>query len=283
MSRKSTFSTQQHSRDPTSILTASWIPKSTSKKQCVTKAASTPNTHSREIFHSQLLRFHRICSRTSDRDKATQILFKALRQRSYSRSFLRQTRKRAFIKTGGKLPPTTRDHQSTQQPQIVVPLVSVYSSNSTQLHQTLKRNFQTIMEQTQPSNMLKIISAYKKNPNLQDLLVRAKLPKIRSIPTQPTGPRVVSNKHNHTRFLLPKGLTLSSVNCVYLIYCRTCNQQYVGETRNSLRTRLHAHKHNIKRGRKTDTALVQHFQRHGLNNLRMIGLENYAGWTHQQR
>lgn len=244
--------------------------------------------HPKHTFHgilrSQLLRFRRICTRSSDRETAKKILFRALRHRGYSRSFLRNTAK----SVDSHIPPTHPETQgglssSTPPDQTIVPIISIFSSSSTLIHRTFKRNFTDIMGNTQLLPQHKLISAFKKNPNLQDLLVRARLPALRSRTKLPTGPQVVTNHQNQARFFTQKGLNLSSTNCVYLIYCKQCPKQYVGETKNSLRTRLHAHRHNILRGRKTETNLVGHFQQHGLSNLRMVGLESCAGWTQEQR
>ncbi|XP_037101527.1 uncharacterized protein LOC119119330 [Syngnathus acus] len=54
------------------------------------------------LIYSQLLRFERICTRSEDREEATRVLFKALRQRGYSRSFLRRVKLQAGKKTRGR-------------------------------------------------------------------------------------------------------------------------------------------------------------------------------------
>ncbi len=58
---------------------------------------------------------------------------------------------------------------------------------------------------------------------------------------------------------------------------------YIGETRNSLRTRLSHHKYNIVHNHKADTHLVQHFQKHGFGNLYMRPLQHQQDWTTHQR
>lgn len=50
----------------------------------------------RGIVKSHILRFCRICSREVDFQKATAILFRSLRKRGYSRSFLRTVRRGAL-------------------------------------------------------------------------------------------------------------------------------------------------------------------------------------------
>ena len=69
-------------------------------------------------------------------------------------------------------------------------------------------------------------------------------------------------------------LNCKSDNIIYLIYCKICNFQYIGETKNRLQTRFNGHKSNIKSG--TSCQLVhKHFQEggHGLLNCKVIPIE----------
>lgn len=230
----------------------------------------------RGIIYSQLLRFQRICTRAEDRNKATETLFQAMRKRGYSRTFLRKIRKQVLENNQ----PTRLIQESCKS---LIPIVSVYSSHSVRAHGILKNNFQTLMQNTKFQEHFKILSAHKKNPNLQDLLIKARLPPITPGPVRTNRLQIITNHQTGTRFLTQRGVTLSTLNCIYLLYCKKCHKQYVGETKNSLRTRLHAHRHNISRNRKKGTPLVQHFQQHGLENLGIVGLESRAGWSCGER
>lgn len=53
---------------------------------------------------------------------------------------------------------------------------------------------------------------------------------------------------------------------LYLLLCWKCHKHSVGETGNTLGTKLYAHQHHTKRGPKTNTTLLRHFQKHGLHN-----------------
>ena len=69
-------------------------------------------------------------------------------------------------------------------------------------------------------------------------------------------------------------LDCRSENIIYLIYCKVCNFQYIGETKNKLQKRFSNHKSSIKSG--TSCQLVhQHFQAdcHGLMNCKVIPIE----------
>ena len=114
---------------------------------------------------------------------------------------------------------------------------------------------------------IEIISAYKWNPNLRDILVRVKLPSPSAQPGSPGRCRTVTNPTTKIPYFLKKSITMKHCNCVYKIHFRHCKIIYVGETRNSLSARLSAHSYNICTGRKSNTFLVKHFMAHGLQNL----------------
>lgn len=251
--------------------------KPTDSHSLLHRSSFHPKHTFRGIIHSQLLRFQRICSNDQDRNEASKTLFQALRQRGYSRTFLRNIRKKTFQDKNTPNPP--------REDKPIIPLISTFSSFSVQVHRRLKRNFQNTLPEDILRNQYKLISAFKKNPNLKDLLVRAKLPKVSqgTLTTMDRGPRVISNRKDNTHFLAQKGLNLSSENAIYCIRCQHCGKQYVGETGNTIRTRLHSHSSNIRNNRKRNTPLVRHFREHGLHNLRIYPLECKAGWTHRNR
>lgn len=128
-----------------------------------------------------------------------------------------------------------------------------------------------------------MVSAYRRHPNLQDILVRADLGPVFRDPRPNGVRRWARNPTTGTRFPIPHGITLKHANCVYLIQCRRCQRQYVGETGKTLLTRLTQHRYNISTGRKADTHLVQHFREHGVASLWLRGLEHDPTWTAPQR
>ena len=134
-----------------------------------------------------------------------------------------------------------------------------------------KKHFEDTMSGTPLAQNIGIISAYKQNPNLRDILVRAKLPIPSARPVSPGRCRTVTNPTTkNTHLIKRRNITMKHCNCVYKIYCRRCKIIYVGETKNSLSARLSTHKNNIRRERKSNTFLVRHFMAHGLQNLRIF-------------
>ena len=69
-------------------------------------------------------------------------------------------------------------------------------------------------------------------------------------------------------------MTCDSSNIVYLFYCDRCSHtQYIGETKNSLRTSFYQHRSNINTN--TGTHVTRHFslQNHTLANMKCLATE----------
>lgn len=226
------------------------------------------------LIKSQLLRFKRICTQTADFEEATKTLFNALKPRGYSRSFLRGIR-RTFL------------NPKQQDTRKIIPLITTYSNLSQYANRKIK---QGITRTLHNENLLpghRVISAYKRNKNLRDYLVKSKMPEINTLPPRSQAfyrqRRAIKNHTSNTVHLLTQALTITTQNCIYAIQCKHCNIQYIGETGNEIRTRLAQHIYNIKNHRDTDTHLVAHFLHHGLDALEISGLQTNLNWTQEDR
>ena len=60
-----------------------------------------------------------------------------------------------------------------------------------------------------------------------------------------------------TAFKLCHSLDCNSINLIYLIQCKECDMQYIGQTRNSLRSRINNHKGDVIHCR--NTTIGHHF------------------------
>lgn len=249
--------------------------KDTDTHSLLHKNSFHPKHTFRGLVKSQLLRFHRICSQSTEFEKATQTLYGSLRKRGYARSFLRKIRK-SFLETKEK---------NLKTP---IPLITTYSSLSIHINNRIKRNFEDTQRNNSVMQEFRIISAYRKNKNLQDILVKSKLkPK----PGQPhknkpqffKEKKSVKNRGTKQVFPILQKINLDTRNCVYIITCNKCGSQYIGETGNSIRIRLAQHRYNIKNQKEMHTKLVPHFLEHGLQSLEVSGLEHNINWTAAQR
>ena len=81
-------------------------------------------------------------------------------------------------------------------------------------------------------------------------------------------------------------LNCKTENVVYLISCKVCNFQYVGETKNSIQKRFSGHRSSIRKG-ESNQLIHKHFQEdcHGISNCSIFPIEkiNATGLNHHNR
>ena len=227
------------------------------------------------LLKSQLLRFHRICTHRGDFISATKTLFRALATRGYSRSF-RRTALKNFMKTKPQLVSTA------------LPLVTTYSLPAVKLIKVIKCNFNNVFGNSEVLQDHRVIAAFRKNKNLKDYLVQAKVKPLKT--PKPRG-YVEFYKHrtwlrstaNNTVYKNEAGGGPLTKNCVYLVTCLKCSLQYVGETKNNLLLRFTQHRYNILRQKETQTPFVRHFLDHGWPAVQATVIQNNPEWTTHQR
>ena len=168
----------------------------------------------------------------------------------------------------------------------ILPLITTFSQGTQHLHHRLKHNFTTLQTTLPTFQNTTIISAYKRNKNLKDLLIRTTFTRHLKPPTPKENiyfrpHHFITNIHSHLS--APNSpLNLDTPNLVYAITCTLCHLIYIGETKHTLRIRLRQHLRNI-RNNKLHTHLVIHFQTHNTSHLQTCGLEGNPGWSTAQR
>lgn len=248
--------------------------KKTDTHALLHKSSFHPKHTFRGIVKSQLLRFRRICSREGDFREAVQILFAALRRRGYSRPFLRHCFKTFQVRM-------ERDRGN------LIPFITTFSSVGRIINNKLKTNFEGMLQHgVIPKSG--VISAYRRNKNLMDVLVQAKLPSLKReksqmLETQFVRLKFIKNHRDGTVHKIQQGFSTRSKNCVYVIFCTKCLMKYVGETKNTLSTRMMQHRYNLQNRKEVDTPLVKHFLDHGMAALRVAGLQRNVCWTDLER
>lgn len=233
-------------------------------------------THTfRGIVKAQLIRFDRICTQKEDFGEAVKILFKALLQRGYTRTFLKACL-RSF------------DQRKEKAKNDLIPIITTYSSVSRTLNRKWKDNFDKMLLNSGVIPNSGTVSAYRRNKNLKDWLVRAKLPSIEHFKLQKAPKKFLKLKYirsNREQLLykIHQNISFKTINCIYMIFCGKCNKKYVGETKNEILLRIQQHKTNIRNRKKLDTPLVKHFLEHGIDKLKWTGLESNKNWTDWER
>jgi hypothetical protein len=85
-----------------------------------------------------------------------------------------------------------------------------------------------------------------------------------------------NNFHSSTynkAFSFPQAMDCQTSNIVYLITCTKCSIQYVGETKNSLRTRLNQHRHDVHVNFNTPIGIHFNSLHHTIKNLQIAPIE----------
>ncbi|MGL5119184.1 MAG: GIY-YIG nuclease family protein [Plesiomonas shigelloides] len=238
------------------------------------RASHHPKHTFRGIVKGQLIRFNRICSQKTEEDVARQTLFRALRKRGYSRSFLRSIAKEDLSRT--------KNVDDPEEEKRILPLVLEYSRSNMGVAREIRENFTSISTNTWFGEGFRMLAAYKRGRNLRDWLVSSRMESgvKRSKEYRKkyirTGEQVVCKE-------IGKPVPLNIKNCIYLIRCRKCGKRYVGETRNSIRTRMSAHRYNINHKVQVKGHITRHFIEHGVKNVWVTGLEHNHTWSKRDR
>jgi len=249
--------------------------KETDTHALLHKTSHHPNHTYAGLVKSQLLRFHRICSNRDDFIMATKTLFRALFSRGYTRSFLK-----TCFRTFQQTKPISVSSK--------LPFITTYSQSAVRLVRVIKSNFQNIIGNTDILQDHTIIAAFRKNRNLQSYLVKAKIQPILTPTSRGHGDFFqqqiwLRSKSNNNVYKTQDLGSLQSKNCVYLITCKHCGLQYVGETGNTISIRFTQHRHNILKRKNILTPLVTHFLLHGWQSVQAAVLESNSRWSVAQR
>lgn len=126
------------------------------------------------LMKSQLLRFERICTRHEDFKEAVKVLFSALTSRGYSFTMLRQA-----LRTFTQIKPICCDP--------ILPIITTYSATNVNFVRRLKSNFVFSGGNNIFLKEYKLIAAFRRNHNLRDILVKAKLKGLTTPKTRTQG------------------------------------------------------------------------------------------------
>ena len=158
--------------------------------------------------------------------------------------------------------------ENKNKPQRIHLTESLSPSPITQLYPTFKisvlRKKQSILHSTERlKNIFKEVPvvAFRRSPNLRDLLVRAKLANANKTLKLPAGTFRCDSKHgcltcpfienartSYTftntgeRRQIRHHITCNSTNLTYMIECKKCKKQCIGETKRTLRERFSEHR-----------------------------------------
>ena len=224
--------------------------KPTDKHQYLRMDSCHPMHCKASIPYSQALRLRRICSEEQDLKNRARDLKQHLLSRGYNEQHLNIQIQRALnTSRAACLQPKQSREKSAR-----TPLVVTYHPLLPSFHTTTKRHLPILQasERLRRAFWYPPLIAFRRLKNLRDFLVRAV---FTPTPFKPPGNypcgasrcktcpilRVTDEFSSHTTgqsFKVKFHASCKSSNVVYLITCRRCGLQYVGETSQLLHTRI---------------------------------------------
>ncbi|XP_019614385.1 PREDICTED: uncharacterized protein LOC109462296 [Branchiostoma belcheri] len=196
----------------------------------------------------------------------------------------------------------TLQKKTPTAPQDRTVLVTTYSPHPPPLHTVITKYWNLVQLSSRTRDIFQDppLVAYRRNKNIKDMLVRARIPKEnrnlleKFVPSGsfPCGKNGCTNcayvkKANNFKshrtgkcYAIRTHINCQSKNIVYLIQCKKYGVQYVGETKQTLANRLNSHRSAINTCTKKDTPVSAHFnQTHSMGDLEILGIERlcYTG------
>ncbi|CAM5072920.1 unnamed protein product [Natator depressus] len=216
-----------------------------------------PDHTTLSIVHSQALRYNRICSNPSDRDKHLQDLYQAFLQLQYPPAGVKKQIDRAR-----RVP---RSHLLQDRPNKEnnrTPLAVTFSPQLKPLQRIIKDLPSILKDDPSLSQILgdRQVLAYRQPPNLKQILTSNHTPHNRTtnLGTYPCNkahcqlcPLIYSGDTiigpNHISHTIRGSFTCTSTNVIYAIMCQQCpSAMYIGQTGQSLCKRINGHKSDVK-------------------------------------
>ena len=241
------------------------------------------------IPYSLSLRIVRTCTNKDTRDLRLEELKAQFLERDYPEHIINTAIKRAKKVPRQIALRETKNKNENQGPVFA----HTYDPRLPAIAQIQAKHWRTMVSRnTYLSEVFKRppLTAYRRQPNLRSLLVKAKVPSERDHQRVIKGmkkcgkgcgscPYIKETKNvkiNNKNWFINKKMDCNTFNVIYAIICQkeNCQMAYIGETKRMLKSRLADHCGYVRNLRE-DTATGSHFNSpgHSLADLRIISLE----------
>ena len=251
--------------------------KPTDKHQHLLFSSCHPLHTKKAIPFSLALRLRRICSTYETFKTRAAELTTYLLKRGYNRNFLtKQIQRAADIPR--RLTLQTKDANKPKR----IPFILTFNPSLPRISNIIKKHYNLLLSSERCRKAFKHLPvvAFRRCPNLRDLLVSAKLPSNSTNPNPqlPCGsfrcgkncatcPYMTDGLTSYTFFstgetrTIKSNLTCDTKNLIYMIQCNRCNLQYIGETKRQLKDRFNEHRRTIDNPntKSKPTTAAEHF------------------------
>ena len=178
-----------------------------------------------------------------------------------------------------------------------IPFITTFNPSLPHISHIIKKHFNLLLSSHRCKSVFQHppVVAFRRSPNLRDLLVTAKLPFNSTHPQLSSGsfrcgkncatcPYICHGLTTYTFFStgetrpIKSNLTCETKNLIYMIHCHRCNLQYIGETKRRLKDRFNEHRRTIDNpnNKSKPTTAAEHFlssPNHTANDMLLIPIE----------
>ena len=179
-----------------------------------------------------------------------------------------------------------------------VPLVTTYHPALKILNNILRKNLPTLHKNERMANVFKEppLVSYRRPRNIKDMVVRTRLDNPLPVASFKTclDNRCLLCKHSNDTndfsststgrsYKILQSTSCNTNNCVYLITCKVCQKQYVGET-GDIRRRINNHRSTIKT-KKLKEPVGEHFnlEGHKWEDMAVVVIDHNPNWSDVER
>ena len=255
--------------------------KPTDRNQYLLTSSCHPTSVTNNIPFSLALRIVRICSEVESRDKRLMELKQMLIDRDYKPSIIDAAISRAKAIPRLEALKRVERPKTTKRPVFVVR----FDRRLPSVTKITRRHWRTMVADPYLASVFPQppLIAYTRPQTIRDKLIRAKVPPANSRPKReipgmhkcnqhcPICPYVQTGKSIKATFTkevvtLSKSFDCKTTNIVYIVGCKKCNNQYIGQTYKSLEDRFKQHLGYVVNNTQ---ATGQHFNSPGHNSSHM--------------
>ena len=269
--------------------------KPTDKHQHLLYSSCHPLHTKKAIPFSLALRLRRICSTDATFNTRAAQLTTYLLKRGYSCNFVtKQIRRAADIPRSLTL--QTKDVNKPKR----IPFITTFNPSIPHISNIIKKHYNLLLSSNRCKKVFQHLPvvAFRRSPNLRDLLVTAKLSSNSAKPQLPSGsfrcgrncatcPYISHGLTTYTFFStgetrpIKSNLSCDTKNLIYIIQCNRCNLQYIGETKQRLKERFNEHRRTIDNPntKSKPTTAAEHFlssTNHTANDMQLIPIEKIS-------
>ncbi|CAN7976819.1 unnamed protein product, partial [Ixodes persulcatus] len=252
--------------------------KPTDRQQYLNYDSCHPRHCKNSLPYSQAHRYKRICSNEQDFKQNADNLTTALIRQNYPPGVINSAIEKAsrLDRTTAINKTSVRSSENNQYN-----LVLTYASNLPNINNILRKNFNILSQNQRLQSVFPQAPrvVYRRGKSLKDMLVRSKTTHEEFLGSRPCRvPRCkvcshmtesveVKSTNSDFTFRINGNYNCNSANVVYLLHCRVCNMQYIGQTDLPFRQRFNNHKSHLNTLPKLPLSKHMRLDQHHINKI----------------